>query len=77
LFIHETKRAFEDRMINFDDINKFRNYFKAAVNEKIGDDYSELVMNKNILFTSFINQHNGGEKVYLPIDDINQLNQCL
>lgn len=31
LFIHETRRAFEDRMINVEDMTKFRGFVKQAV----------------------------------------------
>jgi len=31
LWIHEVKRVFEDRMINDEDINVFRNFIKEAL----------------------------------------------
>jgi hypothetical protein len=49
-------------MINFDDINKFRNYLKESVNKCIGDEFGEFVMDKTNIFTTFISVHNGGER---------------
>jgi len=57
-------------MINFDDINKFRLYLKEAVNKNIGDEFGELVMDGKVICTSFISVHNGGERIYVPIDDM-------
>jgi len=54
LFIHETKRAFEDRMINFDDINKFRGYFKGQVSLHLGDEFAHWVDVQANICTSFI-----------------------
>jgi hypothetical protein len=39
LWVHECKRVFEDRMINFDDINQFRVYLKESISKNIGEEF--------------------------------------
>lgn len=41
LWIHETKRVFEDRLISYTDINQFRIYHTEVFNKHIGDDPSK------------------------------------
>jgi hypothetical protein len=41
LWIHECKRVFEDRLINYSDINQFRIYHTEVFNKHLGDDSSK------------------------------------
>ena len=69
LWVHESKRVFEDRFINTDDIKVFRDYVKDAlvknfgeIDEKSGDNPLE----EPCIFTSFISVHYGNEPAYVP-----------
>ena len=82
LWIHECKRVFEDRLINNGDISQFRIYHTEVFTKHLGDDSSkERIQEENagldpVIFTSFINVHNGGEKTYIE-SDMSGLKQCL
>lgn len=60
LWAHESKRVFEDRFINEEDIKVFRDYVKDALVKNIGepDDKDNPLEEPNV-FTSFVAAHNG------------------
>jgi dynein heavy chain len=70
LFVHESLRTFEDRLINSIDIETFRKYVEEGIQKSFPQEtYSKYVSDKENIFTSFIAVHNGSEKAYVQIAD--------
>lgn len=62
LWVHESKRVFEDRFINEEDIRIFREYVKDALIKNIGEpDDKENPLEEPNFVTSFVASHNGAE----------------
>jgi dynein heavy chain len=56
LWVHESKRVFEDRFINTEDIKVFRDYVKDALVKNFGDvDEKDNPLEEPLIFTSFVN----------------------
>lgn len=77
LWVHECRRVFEDRMINDEDITNFRTFVKDAVSKNFGDEYIEDSLNKFYVFTTYVSEHYGNERSYLPIDNTDELKKIL
>ena len=72
IWFHEVRRVFEDRFINTDDLNLFRNILKDAISKSIGD-YSEKdgAFEEPILYTSFMSEF------YCSVDDMGELRRVM
>jgi len=56
LWVHESKRVFEDRFINTEDIKVFRDFVKDALVKNFGDiDEKDNPLEEPTIFTSFVN----------------------
>ena len=77
LWVHESKRVFEDRLINMEDITRFNDHLKEGYKFLAEDDKENAIAAENNLFTSFIAAHYGNDKSYVPIDDMPALKKVL
>lgn len=58
LWVHESKRVFEDRFISEEDIRVFRDYVKDALVKNVGDiDEKDSPLEEPCIFTSFVSAH--------------------
>ena len=76
LWVHESKRVFEDRLINYEDIARFNEHLKEGYKFLAEDDKENALGEVNV-FTSFITQHYGNDKAYVPADDMTSLKKVL
>lgn len=66
LWVHESKRVFEDRFINQDDIKLFREFVKESLVKNFGDqDEKDNPLEEPMIFTSFVSTHQGNELAYV------------
>lgn len=78
LWVHECKRVFEDRLIDPEDITKFRAYLKEVQTKNLGDEAgTEDPFAEPNIFTAFISMHHGNEKSYVPVADFPSLRKIL
>jgi len=77
LWVHECKRVFEDRLIGPEDIQKFNEYLKEGYRQLVDDDKDSSAFVEPNIFTSFIVQHYGQDKAYVPAEDMPSLKKVL
>ena len=69
LWVHESKRVFEDRFINVEDIKVFREYVKDSLVKNFGDvDEKDNPLEEPQIFTSFVASHYGNDGAYYNSD---------
>ena len=65
LWLHEVRRIFEDRFINNEDLNLFRNILKDAISKSVGDfPEKDNPFTEPIIYTSFMSEF------YSSVDDM-------
>jgi len=76
LWVHECQRVFEDRLINSDDVKRFKQYLQEGFKILAEEEHGEVLKELNI-FTSFVAQHVLNEKAYLPVQSFDELKHVL
>ena len=77
LWIHEVRRVFEDRMIINEDIVLLKQYIKEALVRNIPEQNTEILDEKENIWTTFIATHLGNDPAYMAITDMAELKKVL
>jgi dynein heavy chain len=77
LWLHECFRVFSDRLVTESDANAMKEVLEKATKKCMSGVPAEDMFIDGLLFTSFISVHNGTDKMYVQIKDMEQLKKVL
>ena len=84
LWVHECRRVFEDRLISENDIAAFRQLLEKSFDEQLVSEtpflkpeYKEAALSDSNVFTTFVHSWLAVDPIYLPIESMKQLKDCL
>jgi dynein heavy chain len=77
LWYHELQRVFSDRLISQADEAAMQSIFEAASKKHMSAVPSEELFAENCLFTSFMSEHAGSDKMYMAIPAMDKLKKTL
>jgi dynein heavy chain, axonemal len=75
LLLHENNRVYGDRLIFPEDMEELDKYIMTSL-KAFEVDHDE-VFKQPVIFTSFVTIFHGNEKAYLPIQEYDELKECL
>lgn len=76
LWYHESCRVFQDRLINDEDRNWFRNLLKEKMKSDFNIEYGQVVTSEIVLYGDFAIP-NADPKIYAEINDFNAIKKVI
>jgi dynein heavy chain len=77
LLLHEITRVYGDRMVSDSDVERFTELVFKNAKGHLGEyNYDELTAEPNI-FSTFVEEAEGDNKLYLPLEDFDHLSKIL
>ena len=77
LMLHEANRVYGDRMVSEGDVERFQEVILKAAKQHMGDfNFEELTAEPNI-FATFVEEAEGDQKLYLPLEGYDHLSKIL
>ncbi|KAL3909005.1 MAG: hypothetical protein SGPRY_009579 [Prymnesium sp.] len=77
LWIHETSRVYGDRMVSESDVERFQEVIVKSAKAHLNDLPQEDLLKFPNLWATFVEEAEGDQKLYLPLNDMEHLSRLL